>query len=244
MRVCGAILVEKPLARSAAEADQLLQVQHQTGARVLVAYPRRFRNHYVAARHWIENGEIGAFRYGAMEWCDVHMGSYLGTGDSGDRTFRDDPAAAVHGVLLDHGSHMLDSFLWLTGQRITAVSATLRFGSKGLDCAALLSLEIGDVGLASAIIYPAQSGRQERRISVQGTAGRIVIDDETAALYRGRSHTELVAHAPEELRLTESYLAMLANEPSAGCDLRQGCDVVRVIDAAYRSFDHDVAVHL
>lgn len=228
------VLVEKPLAARADQAEAVLLAQRISDAPVMVAYPRRFRNHYLAARAWMVQGRIGPVQHAAIEWCDVHMASYL-NGKHSALNFRQDPKAACGGTLLDHGSHMLDAFLWLTDERPAQVQAFLRAGVSGLEFEAVLRLSLRSGANVSAHIYPALSGRQERRISLQGSTGRLEINDEAALLYIGQAVAERVDHQPDDNALMLAFCELLQTGTQKGCSVEEAVRTVATIDAAYRS---------
>lgn len=235
MRAGLDILVEKPMASGATEAAALLHAQGQSRSRVLVAYPRRFRNHYISARSWIAEGRLGPLRHAALEWCDVHMASYLDTEFQGAANFRLDPQEAVGGVLLDHGSHMLDALFWLAGDPAVRVAAWLGAGRLGLEAEAIITLHLQGGAAVSAHVYPAVSGRQDRRISLQGAEARLVINDYEAVLLKGRDAVDRVEHVPDQAALRHGFMTMIAGGDSGGCTVAEAAHVVTVIDAAYRS---------
>ena len=74
-----AVLAEKPLANSAAEAAQLEALAQQLGKVIVVNYSRRFCDFYVLLRQRILDGEFGALRLGRCLYTKgaLHNGSHF-----------------------------------------------------------------------------------------------------------------------------------------------------------------------
>jgi predicted dehydrogenase len=230
---CKAVLVEKPMATSLAEAKAIEADYRAHQARVVVGYPRRYRNHYIAAARWMNEGRIGPLISAVCEWTDDYITRYNEV-STDPQTFRSDPVQAVRGALLDSGSHMLDALLWLTGLELTAVAAFARESQPGIDVAAALILHSADGVLVTASLYPSYSGRRRRRILITGSKGNIEVDDEKAILVNG-DEDAVVSFQPGDDGPVKDLLRLLAGKPATGCAVPEALRVVGVLDAAYRS---------
>jgi len=58
------LLLEKPIATTVAEADQLVELAEASGLAVMPGHTLRFENHYVAARALVSAGRIGDIVHG------------------------------------------------------------------------------------------------------------------------------------------------------------------------------------
>jgi predicted dehydrogenase len=114
-----AVLCEKPLAMSAGETERMRVAARELGALALVDHELRFLPARRRMREMILGGELGRVRHvkGAFRadsraraegawswWSDERMGG---------------------GVLGAIGSHVVDALMWLTGARVSHVSASL-----------------------------------------------------------------------------------------------------------------------
>ncbi|MBU4459757.1 MAG: Gfo/Idh/MocA family oxidoreductase, partial [Verrucomicrobia bacterium] len=63
------VLVEKPLARSAAEARRIVDACRESGAHLHVAYYRRTLPAFLQIKRWIDEGAIGAPRAVMLDLC-------------------------------------------------------------------------------------------------------------------------------------------------------------------------------
>ena len=112
---CGKhVLVEKPLAPSLTECDEMIAACRSAGVNLMVAQTQRFRIVNATARRIIQEGRIG--RVLAMRETQIDTGGMGGL-----------PAWQAlpenKGLLLAHGVHNLDRMRWLIGDEPEQVSA-------------------------------------------------------------------------------------------------------------------------
>lgn len=103
------VLVEKPMARNAAEARAMIEAAERSGAVLQVGLMYRFCDGPRLLKQSIDSGRLGAIRGFRMEWGSVYDWPVR----SG---FFFDRARAGGGVLIDTGSHALDLLSWLLGR--------------------------------------------------------------------------------------------------------------------------------
>ncbi|MGW3659843.1 Gfo/Idh/MocA family protein [Streptomyces sp. NPDC005151] len=103
-----AVYVEKPLAITTADADDLLATALRTGAKLYVGHNMRHMNVVRLMKQIIARGEIGDVK---AIWCRHFVGS------GGDFYFKDWHAERARGtgLLLQKGAHDLDVIHWLAG---------------------------------------------------------------------------------------------------------------------------------
>jgi len=107
------ILSEKPIARTLAEADQILDAVKKAGVRFFVAECYRFYPSAVKARELIDEGVIG-------KPFLIHVNSLQFHTPSG---WRRDKEKTGGGVLIDRGIHFVN-YLRLVGGKIKTIFAT------------------------------------------------------------------------------------------------------------------------
>lgn len=103
-------LVEKPLAMSIEECEQIRYALTDSAASLWVAYQKRDLPCYRAARELITQGALGEIEKVSMRRVKHSRGAH-------EDGWRADPEVAGGGQLFDIGNHMLDILLWLTDQR-------------------------------------------------------------------------------------------------------------------------------
>lgn len=115
------IFCEKPLARTAAEAKDMLDAVTRAGVKHQVAHNYRFVPAIRQARNLIESGALGRiYHFRAMylqEWIMPHYGT--------PKIWRLDKAVAGSGAIGDLGAHIIDLGRFLVGE-MKSVSAMTR----------------------------------------------------------------------------------------------------------------------
>ncbi|HYT89459.1 MAG TPA: Gfo/Idh/MocA family oxidoreductase [Gemmataceae bacterium] len=129
------VLVEKPMARTVAECDQMIDACRAVGVKLGVAYYRRFYPIVHRMKELLASGELGR----PLAISAVTSTSFaLGPGDEG--YWRVVPAEGGGGALMDIGSHRLNLFLDLLGEVVDVQARidTLLGAYEAEDAATLL----------------------------------------------------------------------------------------------------------
>ncbi len=101
------VLCEKPLAFTVSDAREMYDRARETGRVLMACQSMRFTPERLAAKAWIDAGELGSVYYGELvrvrprgipTWGTFHMKKISGGG-----------------AFVDIGVHMLDALLWLMG---------------------------------------------------------------------------------------------------------------------------------
>jgi predicted dehydrogenase len=120
------VICEKPLARSAAEAQKMVDTADEHGRILMVAMNNRFREDAQMLQKFIVGNELG----------EVHVikaGWLRRVTDWKDRTWFTERGKAGGGALLDLGTPLIDLAIWISGlKKTTGVSCSI-FGKKGKD---------------------------------------------------------------------------------------------------------------
>ena len=99
------VMCEKPMAKTAAEAEAMVEAAKRTGKKLTIGYQNRFRNDSLYLNEVCEDGELGEIYYAkahAIRRCAVPTwGVFL------------DEEAQGGGPLIDIGTHALDLTLWM-----------------------------------------------------------------------------------------------------------------------------------
>ncbi|MGM0879024.1 MAG: Gfo/Idh/MocA family protein [Bacillota bacterium] len=112
------VLIEKPMACSLVEAEQLIEAAKKANRVLQVSYQRHFEPAFLYIHEAISNGTIGnltsvtASLY--QEWIHLSSG-----------TWRQNPSLSGGGMLMDSGSHIIDVLLWTTGLKPVEVESKL-----------------------------------------------------------------------------------------------------------------------
>lgn len=125
------VLVEKPMARTAAEARAMIEAADRSGAVLQVGLMYRVCDGPRLLKRSIESGRLGEIHSFSLEWGSVYDWPVR----SG---FFFDRDRAGGGVLIDTGSHALDMLSWLLGPLEVADYADDARGGVEGDCQIML----------------------------------------------------------------------------------------------------------
>ena len=258
------VVVDKPLAATAAEAQALVDLAEGAHRQLHVFQNRRWDSEIRTARQAIDDGVIGnphRFESRFERWRPVPKGGWREVGAPED----------IPGLLYDLGAHLVDQALHLMGpvERVVASRRILRDGVTGDDDTQILLWHTG--GAVSLLSVSAVAAFIEPRIRLLGTLGGlelIGLDTQEDALREGRSLSDarwgyeppthavrlVTAHdsTPQDYaRLPGAYpeyyagVARAIHEGvAAPVDARDVVQNLRVIEAAARSSTEGIEVHL
>lgn len=242
-------LIEKPLAKTTAEAKGLAKAFAAAGLIGAVGHIERYNAALQNLRKRLEAGELG----------DLYQISTRRQGPFPNRI-------ADVGVIKDLASHDIDLTAWVTQRRYELVGARTMFksGRKYEDMVAATCQLSG--GLMSSHLVNWMTPTKERLTIVTGEKGMFVADTLTADLtfyangsvdttwddiaqFRGVSEGEMRRPAiakPEPLRIEhEQFRDAILGKPADIVTLEQGAAVVQVCEAMIESAKGDrfITIH-
>jgi predicted dehydrogenase len=157
------VLCEKPLALTAANAEQMIQVAEAQGVRLMEAFMYRLHPSWIAVRELVASGRIG--RLAAVQsWF-----SYFNDDPANIRNIRDFGG----GALFDIGCYSVNLSRMLFGTEPTRVEGSIRRDpASGVDVLTSGLLEFAD-GIATFTC--STRAEDDQRVHIYGTEGRISI---------------------------------------------------------------------
>ncbi|MFH0962765.1 MAG: Gfo/Idh/MocA family oxidoreductase [Planctomycetota bacterium] len=161
------VLVEKPLASTLAEAEDLCRRADDARRTVMCAMTARFTPQYLAAFRAIRGGEIGEILQIVIRWFERKT---IGVNWEGKRVPVD---ARTSTVLYHHGSHMLDAALWFADDETAELHAIGgRRQSLNDDVSILIRTRRGCLITSS---HSFNASRKSHDVLIVGTRGTIEI---------------------------------------------------------------------
>jgi predicted dehydrogenase len=133
------VLVEKPLALSVAEGDEMVRTASDAGVTLSVGLMRR----YLAGARWVQ-AVVGSGALGSIESFRFEEGGRYNWPIATDSSFRKESAGG--GVLIDTGAHTLDLLQWWLGESRIVEYRDDNFGGVEADCRIELELAAGGRG--------------------------------------------------------------------------------------------------
>ncbi|HYG92487.1 MAG TPA: Gfo/Idh/MocA family oxidoreductase [Nocardioides sp.] len=180
------VLVEKPLANTAAESEAMVAAAREAegrGVRAMIGFNYRRVPALALARHLIADGRIGRVRQVRAAYLQDWLAD-----ETAPMTWRLRREQAGSGVLGDLGSHVVDQLHYLLGDPVVAASGRLRTfvperpGPGGpepvtVDDAAWATLETASGVVASMEVSRMATGRKNGlTLEVYGERGSIGFD--------------------------------------------------------------------
>lgn len=162
-----AVLCEKPLVTTRAQAEELATLAQKNHTLLMEAMWTRCLPAFQQAHAWVKAGRIGSVRLITANFC-FNLGFY----DPAVRFF--DPQLAG-GSLFDVGVYLLDFASGILGEYPGQVQGLARLTPSRVDAAASLSLSFPGGALAS--LNCAVDVQAEEQAAIYGSGGRIVLEN-------------------------------------------------------------------
>jgi predicted dehydrogenase len=233
------LLLEKPIATTVDEADDLVKIAERSSAMAMPGHTLRFANQYLTAKTLVSSGAIGEVVHGAVR-----------------RNNKISVADRVRGrtsVTFFLGIHDLDALMWIAGQRIDAVQALASEqrtsdGAQAVAVTANLRLAGGGVVALEAAWglpdnYPTDIDARFRLVGQTGEV-RIDIHDFGMSLFSG-SHSYPVPAAgpiygaPQGMLYEEvsAFVRAVRGQIPVPVTMREAADAVHVAVAIDRAVE-------
>ena len=113
------VLCEKPLARSLAEADEMIAAARQSKRILKCGFNHRHHQAVWQAKKTVDRGDIGRPLFARCRYGICGRPDYAGE-------WRADPNQAAGGQFIEQGTHAIDLFGWFLGDITEAVGMTAR----------------------------------------------------------------------------------------------------------------------
>lgn len=248
------VLVEKPMATSAADGRAIAAAAKAAGREVLVPCGLNFTPYTATAARWVRDGRIGTVRHATAQMGSALEDLFAGAPmlETQDHLFRPpastwaDPARAG-GYGWGQMSHSLAWLLHVADLRLTELYAMDGKSPSGVDYydAAVARAQNGaTVALSGAATVPKHRG-MHTDVRIYGTEGMVLFDCEKGRarveLTRFDGADEVVPLAPGEADYDGAlpvrvFAALCAGKPvTNAADGENGARVTEALDALYRS---------
>ena len=224
------VYVEKPMARTAVECEEMISACDAAGVGLFVAYYRRAMPRFATVKELVHSGRIGELRSVAIR--NERPAPAEGTESEG---WRVDPTISGGGHFVDLGSHTLDLLDWLLGP-VTHASgvATNRGGRYPAEdlVTAVLTFRSGVEGVG---LWNYDSSQYTDEVEVVGTEGSLRFScfaGEPLRLVTARGVEEIEAPYPEVVQqpLIQAVVDALTGVGASPSDGHTAVRTARVID--------------
>ncbi|MGD9092929.1 MAG: Gfo/Idh/MocA family oxidoreductase [Anaerolineales bacterium] len=243
------VICEKPLARTAGQAAEMVSACRDAGVSLLVAHVVRFFPEYALAKAAVDEGQIG--RPAVLR---ISRGSFRPKKPVGNWFLDEDKSG---GILMDLMIHDFDYARWIAGEveSVFAKKVSSVHPDAPIDYGlAILKHKSGAIShIAGAWAYPPPTFRTQ--IELAGDAGLIEFDSDAMApiqslLRSGEGDAPDVglpssplSESPYTTQIKEFYTALKGGEP-ARVSSEDGLAAVQIAEGALASARSGNAVHL
>lgn len=242
------VLIEKPMALTVADAEQVIDAAKRHGVTAGVVSQLRFSPACIHLRRLIRDGGLGD-----IMTAELMMKYYRPPAYYADSSWRGTWAMDGGGALMNQGIHGVDLLLHLLGpvRTVCGMARTLRHAIEVEDtAAATLAFQSGALGvlLATTSVTPGYP----RRLTISGTAGTVTLTEQHITRWdvegiacpdalrahegqpSGASDPAGIAEDSHLLHIRDMVRAIEHGQPPM-VPLAEARDVVALIHAVYES---------
>ncbi|MFD0698089.1 Gfo/Idh/MocA family protein [Paenibacillus sp. GCM10027628] len=226
------LMLEKPMALSVAECDEIIQAGIQADIRILVGHTQHYIAENIQAKRIIRSGELGKL----VMIHDVRHTNYFQ--DSRPQWFLEKEKSGG-GILANLGTHSIDKIQWLTESAVRKLSASVSYyGSRGnVEGSGMIYLEL-EAGIPATIVQSGYLGAARNETEIIFTKGMLkLVTGESLWTSRGGRYEKLEilnsAH-PFDLQYAD-LLTAIRNNVETSCSPVYARSVIAALEAAYRS---------
>ncbi len=235
------VLLEKPVAKTLAEARTLADALARTGTPLLLGYTWRWWPPLARVRELLAEGVIGAVRY-----VDFTMSAHLADWHPGEplAEFFMSSAELGGGALLDE-SHWVDLMLWFFGRPDSLSARVEKISDLEITSDDNVDMMINFANGLRANLHLDLYGRPHRKsirfigeggtIMWSETPNQIAVCTEAGEVWR--EETFACERNDMFVAVAEEFLAILDGGPVTTCGIDDGLGVMALLEAARQSHD-------
>jgi len=255
------VLCEKPMALSAAEAEEMLRVSKETGQKLMIHFNYRYSGPSRFLKSYLDKEGLGQIYYARTRWLRARgipkLGGWFGI-----------KKLSGGGPIIDLGVHRIDLAMWLMGYpRAISVSAytsdllgarLARESGASYDvenlAMAMIRLENGAT-LNLEVSWAGGTDRQEDMLTgIYGTEGAVVqqnygegYDFEAYVLKdMGGQYTRIkpLGYPSDVPNAVDDFIDCVIEDRAPDASAENGLEMMRILDAIYKSAEEGREVRL
>ena len=232
------VLVEKPMAVSAAECAEMIAACQANNVKLMVCFYQRFNARHQKMKELLRDGVLGKLCAARIQFTQYNPSS--------PGAWRHDPREGG-GTVMDTGSHCIDTLRFLLGREIVDVAAMASnhtFSGPVEDTSsAVLTLEDGmQAVLTSHFSSPAWDASAANTVEVYGDKGVMIASPLNDKQSRGQLRWDagdgwqtFTAEQSTHVALLEAFARSIETGQESPVPGREGLINMQVIEAIYRS---------
>lgn len=216
MRAGKPVYVEKPMARTYAECQEMIRVSEETGMPLYVAYYRRTLPAFLKVKSLLDEGAIGK-----LLTVNIRLHKAFGVKDQypEQQSWHVKPEIAGAGHFYDLASHQLDFLDFALGKisEVKGIAVNIAGFYQAEDTvSAVFTFDSGVMGTGSWC-FVVDKNNEEDIIEIQGTAGKIAFPcfdkgDVVLTIREGKETYSFQNHENISFYLVEQVVGALRGE--------------------------------
>ncbi|HXC96199.1 MAG TPA: Gfo/Idh/MocA family oxidoreductase [Edaphobacter sp.] len=231
------VLCEKPLAMTAAEAEEMVNAAKSAGVLFGVAQNFRYNRSLDWMREQISSGRIGQPQLAHAE--------YAYPASQAPRKWICDPGLACGGPIADVGVHCIDTLRFILDEDVTSISTVARKDEASGQVEAIASLQLEMTGGIYANVTASARAPYRTVVQVTGSEGVLIAENGLTVdrpveivVRKGGELIETVTVENNDgyTRMLDSFAAAFLGEGSFAASGADGVRNMRALDAAYTSW--------
>jgi 1,5-anhydro-D-fructose reductase (1,5-anhydro-D-mannitol-forming) len=229
------VYVEKPLARSGAEARQLLAAAEASSQKICVAHYRRRLPLFMQIDSILKSGELGKPRHVSLQLIQPDKDPLIA---SSDENWRQQPEVSGGGLFHDLAPHQLDLLLMYFGRPEVIQGFSLKRDPKGNcdDCVSGQMRFQNDVLFQGHWDFASVDGTVKDSCKITCDLGTISFSffRSSTLLVKGKNGIETSNYDPPkhiQQPMIEAVNAYFLDAGDNPCDVATGVQVMEMIDA-------------
>lgn len=226
------LMLEKPMALSVSECDEIIEAGRKADIRILVGHTQHYIAENIQAKSIIQRGELGKL-------VMIHDARHTNYFQASRPQWFLEREKSGGGILANLGTHSIDKIMWLTDRTVRKLSASSSyFGSRGnVEGSGMIYLELDD-GVPAAIVQSGYLGAPRNETELIFTEGMLKLaTGDSLWISRGGSYEKLETlqtPAPFELQYSD-LLTAIRNHSETSCTPEYARNVIAILEAVYRS---------
>jgi predicted dehydrogenase len=223
------VLVEKPMACTTRDAEDIVKAARKSRKVVGVAYQRHVTPIYIYLRETVRSGKIGKVEHILFNLCQSWYQFTKGT-------WRRSPKYAGGGELMDSGSHIVDAMLWVTGLKPKRVFGKMIYFDARVDINSAVIVEFANGAMGQINIIGKTPIPFGEELILTGSNGALHWKWDTLEYYDANGKKS-PAEIPSYPQMTPvgNFLDAIEGKAQIAAPPECGLGVVRVTEAAFKS---------
>lgn len=255
------ILIEKPVALTADEGEEVAKVCKDEGVLIAVGFMMRYHAYHQKMKEIIDNGELGdvvSCRAQLTCWYPDMPGNW-----------RQRKSSSGGGALMDMGVHCIDLIQYVTGgkaKKVAAFSGTKTFNYEVEDSTSVIfEMDNGAYAYVDSN-FNIPDAAAKCRFEIYGTRGSMLAEGTISQVEGGKldvvvsddtlgydAKQDRVDVSPIEINVEfgnmytkeiESFSQSILNKSSPEVPAEDALQVQRIVEAAYKSSDNGIFINI